>query len=278
MDAYPFQFDSGELLMFTKISFGKILVSVLVSIFILIAATGCQSSAATTAVPLPVTGGQTEPTSTPKPMDQPATIIPNTLITLPDGSKIILRPGAKIEVLSQPGIPATSTSIVVKLIQGEIMALPNLDSKVLFSVQSSDGYGAQIQGCAMTVNIDTKSDSFEMKCIGGTCEIGANSANMVAAGANKVWKLISGILADPLAVDFKQLVLDYPDGLPACVAESELVIPQTGGSAPTTTPTLMATKSPTVVIPKTGGNSLSLTATAACETFHQQFPSTPCAP
>jgi hypothetical protein len=264
--------------MITKVRFGKMYLSIFLVILILIAATGCQSSAATTAVPVPVTGKQIEPTSTPKPMDPPATIIPNTLITLPDGSKIILKPGAKIEILSQPGIPATSTSIVVNLIQGEIMALPNLESKVLFSVQSSDGYGAQIQGCAMTVNVNTISDSFEMKCIGGTCEIGANSANLVPAGLNQVWKLVSGILADPVAVDFKQLALDYPDGLPACVSESALVIPQTGGSAPTTTPTLMATKSPTVVIPKTGGNSLSLTATAACEAFHQQFPSTPCAP
>lgn len=273
-----FKLSSGEFLMILIVKFGKMYLSILLVILILFAATGCQSSAATTAVPVPVTGRQVELTSTPKPMDPPATIIPNTLITLPDGSKMILKPGAKIEVLSQPGIPANSTMIVVKLIQGEIMALPNLENKVLFSVQSFDGFGAQIQGCAMTVNVNTISDSFEMKCIGGTCEIGANSANMVAVEANKVWKLFSGILVDPVPVDFKQLALDYPDGLPACVSESALVIPQTGGSAPTTTPTLMATKSPTVVIPKTGGNSLSLTATAACEAFHQQFPSTPCAP
>lgn len=265
--------------MFTKISFGKILVSVLVIAFLLIAATGCQSSAATTAVPLPVTGGESDPTSTPKPIDSVAPIIPNTLIMLPDGSKIILKPGAKIEILSQPGIPASSTSIVVNLMQGEILALPNLESKVMFSVQSSDGYGAQIQGCGMTVKIDTKSDLFEMQCIGGSCEIGANSANMVEAGVNKVWKLIAGILAEPVAVDFKQLALDYPEGLPACVADSELLIPETGGSAPTATSTPVAvTKTPTVIIPQTGGNSLSLTATAACAQWLQQFPSTPCAP
>ncbi len=275
MDAYPFNFASGEFDMFTNLRIGKMLMSALLLITILIAATGCTAKNAATAtpLPLPVTGNDiVEPTSTPMPVVMADPVIPpNTIITLPDGSQIILKPGARVEILSQPGIPVDSLSIVVKLLEGEIMALPNLEDEGTFTVLNSKGYEAQIQGCAMVVNNDAAADAFMMQCIGGFCKMGLDSASLSDAAANQVWKFISGKLADPMPVDFDQLLLDYPEGLPDCVAEAEFAIPVTGGGMePTTTPT--------VIIPRTGGNSVSLTATAACAAQLLINPATPCAP
>jgi hypothetical protein len=235
----------------------KVLSLVAIAIFLFILAIGCTTKPTETPITVPLTG-LTELTATPLPT--PEAIIPNTIITLPDGSQIILKPDTRIEILQQPGIPLESKEIVVKLLQGEIMVVPNLADGAWFSVQNPKGYTTRTQGCAMLVSLDDSANTFELQCIGGKCEIGLTPGSLIGATAGLTWTYLSDILMEPVAIDFAKIHTDFDPNLPACfsIAESQPIIPESGGEAGTPEPDIAAT------------------ATAACSVFQQQFPSTPC--
>lgn len=233
-----------------------------IMLFLLIS---CNTPQATTPPPTlptskPPTATATEvPTATTIPTATPVPVIPNTGLTLMDGSIVILKPGARIEVLKQPGLPVQSQEVVVKLIKGEILVISGPTSKTWITVQNPVGTAARLQGCAMIVSYDTILDSFEMKCLGNKCEISADPETFLPVSLLFSQSYKKGKLLDPTKIDSGQLAIDYKDDFPACVI----------AALPTATPT--ATK-----IPATKTPDAAATATAACTDFHQKFPATPC--
>lgn len=209
-----------------------------------------QAATFTTAPTATVTEVQT-PTPTP--------VIPNDVVTLPDGSRIILRPGARIEILKQPGIPAQSQEIVIQLLEGEIMAVSALKGSNWLTIQDPAGISARFQGCAAVFNVDETLGSFELKCLADKCEIGLDTKNYSPAAILYSSILQKGELLDPTKFDIVKLAADYAEDYPECAKQV----------VPTATPT--ATKAPPTATPNKAG-----TATKACEAFHQQFPATPC--
>lgn len=207
------------------------------------------------------------PTQTPftAPSQTPVPVIPHSLITLPDGSKIILLPNAKVQILTQPGIPAESEEIAIMLLQGEIMVVPNLAAGQWFTVQKPNGYSARVQGCAMTVNFNDQQNTLYVTCIAGKCEVSPDFTNYRSLTNDLSWSYQGAFPFDPVAIDFEKLFADYNEDIPACVA-AEQNQPTPQGTVGTATAESTATATP----------NLAATATEACSIFHKQFPATPC--
>jgi hypothetical protein len=196
---------------------------------------------------------------TPVPPSIPVTGPQNSVMTLSDGSKIILKPDTDVKIMTLPGIPAGSTEVMLQINHGEIMVVPNPDNKNWFTVLSSKLNVARIQGCAMVVNFDEMSGDYGMKCIGGNCEAGVKIDNVFQVPANMELLFQGGIYQDPASLDFAKLTEEYGDALPVCAADAQIQsIPVTGGETPTVAPDFGAT------------------ATSACSDFHRKFPATPC--
>ncbi len=246
-----------------KTTLGR-LISFIAASLILMLLTGCSKETPTpaatepptkTAVPTtaPSATATTVPTATPTP------VIPNNVVSLPDGSKVILRPGAKIEILKQPGIPAQSQEIVIQILKGEIMAVSNLKQKNWLTIQNAGGAAARFQGCAVVISYDASLDAFDLKCLADKCEITTDAENYTPASFLFSTVLQKGKLLDPVKFDTGELSADYEEDYPECVVKA----------VPTSTPT--ATKAPPTATP-----NKAATATKACELFNQQFPATPC--
>ncbi len=239
-----------------KINFSFLSISktLFIFFFTLTVITGCSRP-----TPMPYVTPPPVYTLTPVPVSSPDLIPQNSVVRLPDWSIIILKPNTKIEILEQPGIPSESMNITVRLLQGEIMAIPNLGGENWFMVQNPQGRTARIQGCAMVVKNDDTSDTFEMLCIGGRCEFGVSPEELHFATMGYSWTLMGGVIQDPASIDYNKLHNEYNGDLPACVSDAESQpLPQIVTETPT----------PTLDFPAT--------ATAACSTFQQLFPSTPC--
>lgn len=192
-------------------------------------------------------------------------------VVLPDGSKILLGQDAKIEVISQPGIPINSRDISVVLLQGEIMVIPNLPEESWFLVQKPGGYTARIQGCAMIVDFDDALNTMYVGCIAGNCGISPDQVLYHTITADMVWSYQGGFPFDPVPIDYGVLYNKFGDDIPGCVAaEQNMPTPQVGSGTPTpeATATVQYTGTPTP--------DLAATATEACVNFHKQFPATPC--
>lgn len=197
----------------------------------------------------------------------------NTIITLLDGSKMILTSNSKVKVLRQPGIDDDSQEVGVSLLDGEIMVIPNPLTETWFRVESPTGYNARVQGCAMVVSFDPSRDNFGIQCIAGYCEIGTDAKYLMEAESNNAWTYQNGILGEPVTVNFVILQNHFNLDLPDCVTNAEnLPIPQTGAKSPTPTSTATATATKTLM-PTIDDEA---TATAACYNFHEEFPLTPC--
>jgi hypothetical protein len=217
----------------------------------------------TTESPIQVATSTTAPTAsataTEVPTPTPTPVIPNDVVTLPDGSRIILRPGASIEVLKQPGIPSQSQEILIQLLKGEIMAVSALEGNHWLTIQNPAGVSARFQGCAAVISLDESLGSLELKCLANKCEIGPDAKNYSPAAILFSSIIQKGKLLDPTKFDIVKLAADYEEDYPECARQV----------VPTTTPT--ATKAPPTATPNNAA-----TATAACAAFHQQFPATPC--
>jgi hypothetical protein len=225
---------------------------------------GCAAPATPEPVIVPVTGNQ-QPTAvpaTPLPVIAPAESESNSVLSLPDGSKIVIRPKTQVEVISFPNEKSPDVDIILKLVQGDLLVLPNPDSGKWFSVQNAEGNMARVVGCGMVVSVDPVSKDFGMKCIGGNCELGLDSKNMFPVNVNESWVIQQGALHGPTPVDMAQLDKLYDGQLPAA-CPANIPIPVTGGEV---TPTL----------PPTQQVDIGATATAACKDFKSKFPRTPC--
>lgn len=198
-------------------------------------------------------------TATEVPTPTPTPVIPNDVVTLPDGSRIILRSGASIEILKQPGIPSQSQEILIQLLKGEIMAVSALEGNHWLTIQNPAGVSARFQGCAAVVSLDESLGSLELKCLADKCEIGPDTQNYSPVTILYSSILQKGKLLDPSKFDIVKLAADYEEEYPDCARQV----------VPTATPT--ATKAPPTATPNQAAS-----ATAACAAFHQQFPATPC--
>jgi hypothetical protein len=225
------------------------------------AVSGCKPPAiATQAEPAPT---QPVETDTPVPTAVEETVEPlHSVVVLPDGSKVILKPDAVISIISQPGLPGNNGEVLVLVERGEILVVPNRDGNNWFTALSPNGEMARVQGCSMLVQYDQTVDSYEMMCIGGNCEAvsrGNGREFLVASGKSHLFQ--AGNAMDQTDIDLEWLLNDYGEFLPECGIAMINGIPVTGATA---TPTLV----PTV--------DLDATATAACSSFQQEFPATPC--
>jgi hypothetical protein len=221
---------------------------------------GCAAPATTEPVIVPVTGNQpTVIAPTLLPVIVPVESERNSILSLPDGSKIIFQPKTKVEVISFPNVNSTDVDITIKLIQGDILVIPNPESDKWFSVQNSDGNIAQVNGCGMSVSADQSTKDFGMNCIGGNCMLGMDSKNLFAVNINEAWAIQQGALHGPTPINQSHLEELYAGQLPTC----PLTIPVTGEEI---TPTL----------PQTLIGDIGATATASCKDFKSRFPGTPC--
>jgi len=200
-------------------------------------------------------------TDTPTPAPTTAVIAENSVITLPDGSVIVLKPGAEVEVSELPGLPEDAVEVEIIIKKGEILVSPVQSKPGWLNVVSTKGYVARINGCAMIVSFSEVKDSFELKCIGGECEIGKDKEHLLAAASNKNWLYQGGIFFEPTSIDFSKIYTTYGKIIPACVKAAELM-PVTGST-------------PLVLTPSTTSDTAA-TATAACAEFNMLFPATPC--
>ncbi len=200
-------------------------------------------------------------TYTPSPTTTEVVKPHNSVLTLPDGSQILLKPEADVNIVLLPGLPDETSDITLQLNSGEIMVVPNPDIDNWITVLSSRGYVARIKGCAMVVNFDLAADAYTMKCIGGDCEVGPDLEHKFAASNNQTWLFQGGGYLEPTDIDFLQLVQEFGDVIPACVADASRNM----------TPTYV----PSPLTPE-ATEDLAATATAACSDFHKKFPGTPC--
>ena len=206
----------------------------------------------------------------------------NSVISFPDGSKLVVRPQTSFDLIAVAGIPPGQTETGIRLNYGEIMVVPNHNSGYWFTVINPGGYMARLNGCAMTVsnNViltnDGASGSFEIKCIAGICEFGPDAnhlfpisvleygSSQVALGDTEV-KFDLGILEAIYGADFPNC-LDY---VPPTTEELASQLDQQ--TDPQSTPTPSATQP---LIQPTG--DFAATATASCLEFIENFPGTPC--
>lgn len=242
----------------------KIFVFCILIILILTLLTGCSGKPTWT--PPPTSTRAPTATETPTLAATEAVLSENSVVTLPEGSIIIIKPGADVDIAKLPltGLPETQKSDGVSILisKGEILVIPNPDSIDWLSVISTTGYVARVKGCGMIVNFNEVKDSFELQCIGAECEIGKDIDHMLSAANNKDWLYQGGIYFEPVDINFENIYTTYGRIIPDCVrtAEKNLVAP--------TNPAQSRTPSVTPDIAATG--------TAACVTFHNLFPATPC--
>lgn len=225
---------------------------------LLMALTGCGKP---TWTPPPTSTSLPTATDTPTPSPTTAVITENSAITLPDGSMVVLKPGAEVEISELPGLPEDAVEVKILIKKGEILVAPAQSNPGWLNVVSTKGYFARVTGCAMIVSFSEVKDSFELQCIGGECEIGKDMEHLLAAASNKNWLYQGGIFFEPTSIDFSKIYTTYGKIIPACVKAAELM-PVTGST-------------PLAVTPSATGD-VAATATAACAAFNQLFPATPC--
>jgi len=235
-------------------------MSVLVVVFAFLLLAGCSNKATWT--PPPTSTPQPTATDTPTPSPTADTIAENSVVSLPDGSLIILKSGADVKISELPDLPVDSTGVNVLIKKGEILVVPASVSPDWLSVISSKGYVARVKGCAMIVTFNEVKDSFGLSCIGGECEIGKDINHMISAANNKDWLYQGGIYFEPTAINYEKIYKSYGKVIPACVRAAEGNVVQATNPPKTQTPL--------------GIIGADATATAACATFHNIFPATPC--
>lgn len=237
---------SGEQKMISKTRFTGLLLIAIVCLFSMAACTSGENATA----PIPNTGA-----------NNPVVVyvtqeaeVHNTSFTMMDGTKLELAPLTQLQVLSAPFSATDGSSTIFTLSEGQLLIVPAAGNNAQFTIQTQDGLTANLQGCAMAVSYSSTDNSFEMYCIGGACTFGAGTMHPVDAGKYMVYKdSIVQVLGDIDATAFKD---KFHTDLPVCAP-----VPITGEQV---------TKTPTPV------NDAAATATAACISFNQKFPSTPC--
>ncbi len=236
-------------------------LSVWVVIVFFILLTGCGNKATWTPPPT----GTPQPTATDTPTPSPTTVIlaENSVVKLPDGSLVILKSGADVKISELPDLPEESTAVNILINKGEILVVPVSTSVDWLSVVSTKGYVARVKGCAMIVTFNEVKDSFGLSCIGGECEIGKDKNHLISAANNKEWLYQGGIYFEPTNIDYEKIYKSYGKVIPACVRAAEGNVIQATNPSKSSTPTLVS-------------DAAAATATAACETFHDVFPATPC--
>jgi hypothetical protein len=200
-------------------------------------------------LPIPVTGNEVV-ADTPVPVKE--TNPANSFVTLLDTTKLELRPGTKIEVVSEA---SDSKETIVNLLEGEMLVMANPDSLGWLTIQTPKGYTARIQGCTMVVSYSPSSDNFGMDCISGVCELGPSEDKYLAADTGLFIEYQAGKLMFPQPIDEAKLAENFSSDYKQCVLPEP--IPVTGGEA--------------TLEPDFGA-----TATASCKDFQSKFPATPC--
>lgn len=200
-------------------------------------------------LPIPVTGNEVA-ADTPVPAKE---VKPgNTMITLLDSTKLELRPGTKIEIISET---SEVKETIVMLLEGEMLVMANPDSLGWTTVQTPKGYTTRIKGCSMVVSYAPVADNFGMDCISGQCELGPSADKYLPADTGLSIGYIAGKQTFPQPIDEAGLAEKFSSEYKQCVLPEP--IPVTGGEV---TP-----------VPDFGA-----TATVACNDFHSKFPATPC--
>ena len=234
-------------------------IVVIAAVFILVILLLMSCSPAATPVPqaIPVTGAQPEvvvptiaPTEAPKPVTK------NPVLVLPDGSKIILWPDTKAEVVKYP-LTEKESDIEINLSQGELLVIPDLESGNQFTVKSPEGAIARLNGCAMIVTMDVVDQAFGLVCVGGNCSMGKSEADLFTVQNDESWLYKNKQFVGPATINLVDLQKAYNDYLPVC----PLSIPVTGGQ-------ITETPRPTP--------NIAASATASCSDFKRKFPGTPC--
>jgi hypothetical protein len=226
---------------------GQFALALIVCLTALTACTGKE----TATVPIANTGDQSNPAVVY--VTQEAELH-NILFTMMDGTKLEMAPLTQLQVLAAPLSATELSETIFSLSEGQIIVQPPDGDKNVFTIQTANGLTASLQGCAMAVSYSSQDNSFEVYCIGGTCTFGSGTKTTVDAGKYFVYKdSVTSVLGDIDAAAFKE---KFNINLPVCAP-----VPVTGGEV---------NETPTPV------DSAAATATAACISFNQKFPSTPC--
>lgn len=213
--------------------------------------------------------------------------IDQNYIRLPDGSEIILGPNSEIELNRIYGLTGGIEHEIL-LLRGTILVISQLPEGKWFSVVNPDGHIARVTGSVMEVGYNAETGEFTTKCVNGDCELENDAQALFQIAAKQEgWFDKDGNFLGPFEVDMDELRKTYgdlipPDGPPT---ETPTNTP-TGTATSTTTGTSTSTSTGTTTTTATGLSTTTPTgtpdirgsATAACATFHKNFPLTPSCP
>jgi hypothetical protein len=187
----------------------------------------------------------------------------NTIVALPDGSRIEMLPGSNISVSLD-----NSNSPFITLQDGTMLILSNQGEDNWFTLQTNNGYRAKVKGCSMIVSFSAADQSFGLQCLVGSCVFVMDSTHSFSLDGGKSIAYQNGGLGTPETVNLIELKKIYTSDFEKC-----LVVPITGQEEATVTATQAEVP---VFTATTVPIDLPGTATAACQTFHSKFPATPC--
>lgn len=222
---------------------------VVMAILAALALVGCQPASNPAVIP----ASPGEPVSTPTPSScNPITAgndIGLTLLTLADNSQIEL--GENTEIIFTPAgyCPGLAEHhILIK--QGQVAISSQLQQGKMMQINSPAGYLAQVNRTGL-ITYNPADGSFRIDCTSSPCSMGVSASSMIALNCGESGKLdAAGVYSGPTAINLEELLKFGEWLLPQCP-----ITP-----APSSTPDFGAT------------------ATAACASFEDQFPLTPCPP
>ncbi len=187
-----------------------------------------------------------ENTPTPSEINCPqATEEGQSKIEFPDGSWIILRAGADIDIvqIADPASGITEHSITIN--EGRILVFSNLPRGSWFLVNSTSNMVAKVTGSIMAVSFDQQTCDFILDCIQGDCMVGFinQQLNNLSAGQNGTLNC-NGNFLGPGSINTQLLQAEFGYEFPPEESTPEPIFEGT--------------------------------ATAVCQTQQAQFPGTPC--
>ena len=199
-------------------------------------------------------------------------------IRLPDGSEIILGLNSEIELNKISGLSRGEIEHEILLLRGTILVISQLPEGKWFTVVNPEGYIARVTGSVMEVGYDAETGQFTTKCVHGDCELENDAQTLFQLAAKQEgWFDKDGSFLGPFEVDMDELRATYGDLIPPDDPPTETPTnTPTGTSTATATGTSTATGTTTTTA--TGTPDLKGSATAACATFHKNFPLTPTCP
>ena len=145
---------------------------------------------------------------------------------LPDGAVVYLGPQSDLELTHMADPRSGSTSTLLTLVSGKVLAVVTLAPGNYFAVQAGSGLRAESLGSTLGAQYDPGKQRFDLDCLVGACRLTSASASLDLSGGQHSWLDAFG---GPFAADAARPDVWSYAGLNQAAAA-------TPGLAPATTP------------------------------------------